>query len=50
MKTKFLKIISSVHTNNLVVEVLMGAFNETAMQVRRSHSKAGRRKLVEMFK
>ncbi len=43
MRNLFLKQLSSVHTNNLVIEVIKSEYEMTGLQVRRAFNKNERR-------
>ena len=43
MRNLFLKQLSSVHTNNLVIEVIKEKYQMTGIQVRRAFKKVERR-------
>jgi hypothetical protein len=49
MKQTFLKQLSSVRTNNLVIAVLMESLEKTALEIRQNHSKKGRRALARII-
>ena len=47
MKQTFLKQLSSVHSNNLVIGVVMEKYKMTAIQVRRAFNKKERREIAK---
>lgn len=49
MRNLFLKQLSSVHTNNLVIGVIKEKYQMTGIQVRRAFTKSDRRKRAKLL-